>query len=151
MYVVYVRVELVWPHLDSAAGWTRGALHFSCHTSCVCCCEAQIKLTLAVFKLFLNNPPPAGLHLALGSSCVDSSTHPSLLWDRPTPSLPAPHPHLRIGCPALRPCAEEVLAGSSMGAVLAGIPTTPSTTDLPPPRCPTETGTPPSPADGRRH
>lgn len=106
---------------------------------------------LVVFELFSNNPPPAGLHLALRGSCVDSHAHPSLLRDRPTPFPPAPHPHLRQGCPAPRPCAEEALAGSSMGAVLAGIPTTPSTTDLPPPRCPTETGAPPSPADGRRH
>ncbi|KAK2904169.1 hypothetical protein Q8A73_010826 [Channa argus] len=66
-------------------------------------------------------------------------------------SLTTPHLYLRIRCLALRPCAEEALAGISMGAVLASIPTTPSTTDLPPPRCPTITGTLPSPSDGRRH
>ncbi|KAL6117643.1 uncharacterized protein ACO6RY_15384 [Pungitius sinensis] len=74
-----------------------------------------------------------------------------LLRDRPRPP-----PRLRVGCSALHPCAEEASAGNSMGAVLAGIPTTPSTTSLPPPpppppRCPTETGASPGPADGRRH
>ncbi|KAK5925065.1 hypothetical protein CgunFtcFv8_017621 [Champsocephalus gunnari] len=64
---------------------------------------------------------------------------------------PPPPPPLRKGCPALRPCAEEASAGNSMGSVLAGIPTTPSTTDLSPSRCPTESGASPSPADGRRH
>lgn len=103
---------------------------------------------LVVFELFSNNPPPAGLHLALRGSCVDSPTHPSLLRDRPTPFPPAPHPHLRQGCPAPRPCAEEALAGSSMGAVLPASPLPP-----PPPIChhhaaPPRRAPPPAPLMG---
>lgn len=52
MYVVcvYERVDLVWPHLESAAaGWTRGAFDLNCLTNDVCCGEAQIKLTQGSF------------------------------------------------------------------------------------------------------
>ncbi len=110
VYVVCVweGEELVWPHLDTAAaGWTGGWIFLVSPVMCALL-NHKSSLPLAVFKLFSNNPPPpAGLHLALESSCLDSYTrHPSLLWDQPTTSLSAPHPHLRLGCPTLRPCAE---------------------------------------------
>lgn len=108
---------------------------------------------LVVFKSFKTVFPLlcVGFHLAQKQLC--GLLHPPIPPSGLAHSLlTCPSSSSRIGCPALRPCAEEASAGSSMGAVLAGIPTTPSTTDLPPPpRCPLKTGAPPSPADGRRH
>lgn len=145
----------VWPHLEPAVRkqevcWSA----FLPHLCCVICQRWSSLLTLndpllqVCFKLVCVGNPDGVFSILIPPSGPASSPAPHSIYV-------APHPHsIRIGCPALRPCAEEALARSSMGAALAGTPSTPSAVDLlppPPPHCPSETGAPPSAADGRRN